>query len=81
MSFDGHERRLLLATPRIGPIVIERLEAVGIDSIARLRQQGVEQAVILVCTSLGTVAWANRRRALRDALQAVSSDDGAAIHM
>ena len=68
VSFERHEHRLLLATPRIGPMVIERLEAVGIDSLARLREQGVERAVALVCASLGSVAWANRRRALAQAL-------------
>ncbi|MBP6901231.1 MAG: helix-hairpin-helix domain-containing protein [Burkholderiaceae bacterium] len=66
--FPAHERARLLAMPRIGPTVIQRLEQAGIASLARLQQIGVEAAVHAVCAQLGSVAWANRERALRSAL-------------
>jgi hypothetical protein len=58
-QFHDHERRLLLAQPRIGPKVVDR------DA---LRQLGVEQAVRLICSAVGSTAWVNRRSALERVL-------------
>lgn len=66
--FDPIERAALLSSRGIGPSVLERLEQVGIDSLAKLRAIGVVAAVDEVCAMLGTPAWGNRRRALEDAL-------------
>lgn len=68
MAFAPEERARLLTMPRIGPTVIERLEKAGLDSLERLREVGVDAAVSAVCAELGSVAWANRRRALKAAL-------------
>jgi hypothetical protein len=68
MAFTLDERRRLLATPRLGPVVIDRLELLGIDSFDKLRQVGVDAAVERVCQSLGSRAWANRRKPLALAL-------------
>lgn len=67
MAFSDEERALLLRAPRIGPAVIDRLQAVGLDSLEALRRVGVDAAVERVCQHLGSTAWANRR----DAIQAV----------
>lgn len=69
MAFIPLERRKLLRFPGIGDSVLIRLESVGIDSIARLRSVGVEQAVRRVCDAIDSPAWANRRVALRRALE------------
>ena len=69
MPFPQTERTKLLATPRIGPAVVQRLEQVGLDSFAKLRQVDVDQAIRIICEQFGNSAWANRRRALLCALQ------------
>ena len=69
MAFQLTERARLLAAPRIGPAVVQRLEQVGLDSFAKLRQVGVEEAIRIVCAHVGHSAWGNRRRALQSALQ------------
>lgn len=66
--FTPAERAALLATPGIGPGVIERLESAGIHTFEQMRAMGVHATVRHVCEHLGTKAWANRQRALRKAL-------------
>jgi hypothetical protein len=67
--FSEEERRVLLQEPRIGPIVLERLEAAGFYSLDQLRQAGAQAAVQRVCLQTGQVAWRNRRRPLERLLQ------------
>lgn len=69
MPFIEEERALLLSAPGVGPMVIARLEAAGIESLRALRQVGVEQAIAQVCTQIGTAAWRNRQAALLGVLQ------------
>jgi hypothetical protein len=66
--FSESERRFLLSERGIGVIVVERLESVGLHSLEALRQVGVVHAVLLVCASVGSIGWANRRRSLERAL-------------
>lgn len=68
-GFQPEDLRVLLATPGIGPGVVQRLEAAGIASMARLAELGADAAVAAVCGRLGTAAWGNRRRALERALR------------
>lgn len=68
MPFTHEERRQLLAQPRLGAVVIERLESAGFDSFERLRAVGVDEVVRTVCARLGSTAWANRRQALLEAI-------------
>lgn len=67
-GFPADERRLLLSLPRIGPMVVARIEAQGIASLRDLQHRGVEHVVDEVCRRMGTRAWANRRSALAGAL-------------
>lgn len=69
MPFSDKERAFLLATPRVGPGVVARLEEAGIDSLHELRHAGVEAVVKCVCDRLGAAGWANRHRALVTALE------------
>jgi len=66
--FAPSERAVLLATPGIGPGVIDRLESAGIHTFEQMRTLGVSGTVHRVCEHLGSKAWANRQRALRKAL-------------
>ena len=68
MAFTSEETQILLRTPRVGPLVIRRLEAVGLDSVAQLKTVGIEEAVTRVCTLVGSVGWRNRQRPLASAL-------------
>lgn len=70
--FADHERRLLLAEPGIGPQVVQRLEGAGIHSLAQLRESGVPRAVMAVCSSVGSIGWANRRRPLERVLDRIA---------
>ena len=67
-QFHDQERRLLLAQPRIGPKVVDRLEQAGIHSFDALRRLGVEQAIRLIRSAVGSTAWVNRRSALERVL-------------
>lgn len=68
-KFNARERRHLLSSPGLGPIVVERLEQSGIASIDTLRTLGVDVVVASMCQPGQNMAWFNRRRAL---LRAVS---------
>lgn len=68
-KFNEHERRHLLSSPGLGPVVVERLEQSGIASIATLQALGVDAVVESMCQPGQNMAWFNRRRAL---LRAVS---------
>jgi hypothetical protein len=68
VRFTTAERERLLALPRIGPLVIESLEAAGFHSLDAIRRTGLDAVVDAVCRQQGQVAWRNRRRALAAAL-------------
>jgi hypothetical protein len=76
MAFEDSERSLPLSSRGMGPLVVQRLEQVGIDSLAKLREAGVEAASDAVCDMLGSVAWGNRRRALVDAFASLNPSNG-----
>lgn len=66
--FSESERLALLRLHGIGPIVVSRLEALGIVSFAKLREIGTDRAVQMVCEAMGSPAWKNRQTALERAL-------------
>jgi hypothetical protein len=72
-AFPADERRLLLSVPRIGERVVARIEAHGIHSLRALQQCGVDRLVDRICREQGSPAWANRRSALTQALNAAIS--------
>jgi hypothetical protein len=76
--FSADERRRLLATPGIGEIVIDRLEAAGFGSLQALQQAGAHTVTERVRQQLGERAWSNRRRAIARAIQATLQAPGAA---
>ncbi len=69
MAFRPEERTLLLRTPRLGPVAVARLEAVGIDTLERLAGIGVGRAIQLVGRDVRGSGWQNRRRALEQVLE------------
>ena len=76
--FSAEERRRLLATPGIGEVVIDRLEAAGFGSLQALQQAGALRATECVREQLGAHVWHNRRRAIARAIQATLQATGAA---
>jgi len=66
--FAEPERRHLLTSRGLGPLVVQRLEEAGMASIAALRHVGVDAVVLAMCRPGTNLAWRNRRRALRSAL-------------
>jgi hypothetical protein len=64
LQFNERERRHLLSSPGLGPVVVERLERSGIVSIDKLRSMGVDAAVDSICRPEHNRALFNRRRAL-----------------
>jgi len=69
MGFNETERRHLLTSPGLGPVVVQRLEDAGVISMASLRRMGVDAVVLAMCQPGTNLAWCNRRRALRRALE------------
>lgn len=69
LRFNEAERRHLLASPRLGPTVVQRLEQFGIASIETLRTVGVDKVVEALCQQGHDRAWMNRRRALLRAIE------------
>jgi nucleotidyltransferase/DNA polymerase involved in DNA repair len=69
MPFSSNERRILLTVPGVGPAVLQRLESVGVHSIADLSRLGADAVVRRVNSQMGMPAWENRRKALNAALQ------------
>jgi hypothetical protein len=73
LRFNEAERRHLLASPRLGPTVVQRLEQSGIASIETLRALGVDRVVEALCQQGHNRAWMNRRRALLRAIEDFSN--------
>jgi hypothetical protein len=69
VAFRPEERTLLLRTPRLGPVAVARLEAVGIGTLERLAGIGVGRAIQLVGRDVRGSGWQNRRRALEQVLK------------
>jgi nucleotidyltransferase/DNA polymerase involved in DNA repair len=67
LDVDPDLHRLLQA-PGVGPKVLQRLEQVGVRSLAELMRRGVEPTVAAICAETGHRGWANRRDALVRAL-------------
>lgn len=69
-SWPPFDRQLLMSFPHLGPDVIDKLRAVGIYSLYDLSVIGVDRAVEMVCESMGSKVWRNRRKALSRAVSA-----------
>jgi hypothetical protein len=66
--FDPQDRRRLLTLPQIGPVVVQRLESAGFESLEAMRRAGLDAVVAAVCQQIESQGWRNRRRALARAL-------------
>ncbi|WP_307945446.1 helix-hairpin-helix domain-containing protein [Pseudomonas mosselii] len=69
MVFNAHERAVLLAVKGVGPTVVQRLEQLGYDSLARLAGADALQIVSEAAGLLGSSCWKNSPQA-RGAIQA-----------
>ena len=75
--FPDAERATLLAVKGVGPTVIERLETIGITSLAELARQDVDGICTQVSLMLGSTCWRNSpmaRAAIAGAIARAQSD-------
>jgi hypothetical protein len=63
MPFSATERRLLLAVKGVGPTVIVRLEQLGYESLAHLRQANALDVLIQGASLTGSSCWKNSPQA------------------
>lgn len=68
-QFTVRERAMLLMTPGLGDRVVRRLEQAGFNSLESMRQAGLDGVMGRLCAQVGSMAIANRRRAIERALQ------------
>ena len=76
MPFTQHEKDKLLATPYVGGKVIERLEAIGIDSFGQLKVADVSSITAMIADMLQTTCWKNSpqaKRAIQNAIKTAQS--------
>jgi len=57
MPFPKSEHAALLALKGVGPVVIVRLEQMGIDSLAVLSQVNINQVLALASVTVGSTFW------------------------
>ena len=69
MAFNAHERAVLLAVKGVGPTVVQRLEQLGYDSLARLAGADALQIVSEAAGLVGSSCWKTSPQA-RGAIQA-----------
>lgn len=78
MPFPAHERETLLSVKGVGPTVVDRLEQVGIDSLAALAATKPEDIVTQVAAMLGATCWKNSPQARAAIIGAVEAAKRAA---
>lgn len=77
MSFSSAERAALLALKGVGPTVLQRLEQMGLDSFARLRDSDAASILAGGAALSGSSCWKNSpqaRAAIAAVLQRAASD-------
>ncbi|MBN7868618.1 helix-hairpin-helix domain-containing protein [Pseudomonas aeruginosa] len=77
MSFSSAERAALLALKGVGPTVLQRLEQMGLDSFARLRDSDAASILAGGAALTGSSCWKNSsqaRAAIAAVLQRAASD-------
>ena len=73
MAFPADERATLLAVKGVGPTVVDRLEQIGIDSLAVLATSEPEDIVAQVAAMLGASCWKNSPQARRAIVDGVAA--------
>lgn len=69
MAFSADERASLLSVRGVGPTVIARLEQMGFDSLAQLRDADAGDIVARAAALVGGTCWKNSPQA-RAAIEA-----------
>lgn len=78
MGFSADERALLLSVKGVGPTVVDRLEQIGIASLAALAETDVDAILHQVAGMLGTTCWRNSPQAKSAIAGAVAAARSAA---
>lgn len=80
MPFSSEERTVLLKAKGVGPTVIARLEAQGVESLADLAQRDPGALCAAISGMLGAPCWRNSpqaQAAMRNAVAAARTAVGA----
>lgn len=72
MAFSDVEREQLLALKGVGPLVVTRLEQIGIDDFSALAESDVEKVLADISAMLGATCWRNSPQARRAIESAVA---------
>jgi len=64
-KFIERERVALLKVSGVGPLVIQRLEEIGICCFEELREYDANEITAIVASSLGATCWKNSPQAKR----------------
>ena len=73
MPFHRKEREALLATPLVGPKVVQRLEEIGVDSFEILRRSDYRDICRKVAHRLGNSCWQNSPQAQQSMRNAIAT--------
>lgn len=76
MAFQSQDRELLLGVKGVGPKVIDRLEQIGISSLAELAEATSTDITRAISEELGSTCWRNSpqaRQAIESAISAAKS--------
>ncbi|QHF45478.1 Pathogenicity locus [Pseudomonas sp. S35] len=76
MPFSLEERAALLGIKGVGPTVITRLEQMGIESLAELRQANIDDILSQASAALGSTCWKNSPQARAAITAAVALAQG-----
>lgn len=79
--FNPHDRHFLTRQRGISDGVVAGLEALGVTSIAALAAMGVDEVCERLRTAHGRDVWANRRRALKAAIDAAVATRTASLQV
>lgn len=63
MTFSTDERATLLAVKGVGPTVLQRLEQLGVASLADLADQDADAVCVAASALVGSTCWKNSPQA------------------
>jgi len=72
MHFIAEERKALLDVKGVGPVVIQRFEAIGIHSLEALSKYEADDIAEMVAAMLGSTCWKNSpqsKKAINSAIE------------
>jgi hypothetical protein len=73
MPFSQAEKEVLLAAHLVGPTVVQRLEEIGFEDLATLREACPDNLCRLIAEQQGSKCWSNAPRARQAICNAIEA--------